>query len=88
MQKKKLQTEEENKRKEKRREHNKKVFHNLHWKTLALSLKEIICKWIFFSYSFSHLWSLLMSSSLHSHGTGAKTTLKKNNTVVLQLQES
>lgn len=44
----------------------------------------------FFSYSFANLWPLLMSSSLHSHGTGAKKkkTLKKNNTVVLQLQES
>jgi len=57
---------------------NKKVFHNLHLKTLAPLLKEIICKWIFFfSYSFAHLWPLLMSSSLHSHGTGAKKTLKK-----------
>lgn len=44
----------------------------------------------FFSYSFAHLWPLLMSSSLHSHGTGAKKKKKtlKNNTVVLQLQES
>lgn len=56
----------------------KQVFHNLHLKTLAPLLKEIICKWIFFfPYSFAHLWPLLMSSSLRSHGTGAKKTLQK-----------
>lgn len=31
---------------------NKKVFHNLHLKTLAPLLKEIICKGIFFSLQF------------------------------------
>lgn len=79
------------KKKKKRKREHKKVFHNLHWKTLALLLKEIICKWIFFFLTVLHI-----CGHFHCHQVcivmeqeqKKKQNPKLNNTVVLQLQES
>lgn len=64
--------EQEKKRKKKERTQQKSVSQFTSENTGSITERDNLQMEFFFSHSFAHLWPLLMSSSLHSHGTGAK----------------